>query len=207
MSRRLVLGLVAALAGCVGEQVSSPPADGGTDAGGEAGSDGASDAAGDSATCSAAPGNLVRNASFEDAPGGVLPGWSHDPVESLVQRRGGAAHCGAWAEVKLSAASTSTPAFFGQEILLDAPLKKGTTVLASAYVRALDAVATIELGVGIVGGPSAAKLAPLPSDGSWKKIDFDWVLPEDATKVYVAVVSTSSARTLGVDHVTLVAVP
>ncbi len=175
------------------------------------GTESGGDAPGDDAACVTVPGNLVQNPSFELAPGGLLTGWLTDSVDSLTRRTGGAAHCEAWAEVRLKAATTSKPVYFAQDVILDTPLVKGARVLATAYFRTLDTETTAELVVGVVGGDYRIKTASLALDSSWKKVEVEWVVgtPEGgATKLFVGATSTlPKTHTIGLDHVTLVISP
>lgn len=188
------------LVGCTGERVESVT-DAGPDDTGAPGD--ASDAG-----CTTVAGNLVQNPSFEIAPGGTLSGWKADSKGSVLQQKGGAAHCDAWAEVSLPPASTSTPAYFGQDIVLDSPAPKGTKVVATMVLRTLDAELGGTLEVGILSGPDSNQRVTLQADGSWKQYSLEWSLPESASAIWVAFASESeAARRVGVDHVTLVLTP
>lgn len=206
---------VAASAGCTGDPVETAR-DTGVDGAYDGAGDGAGDAGGDAAVdgdagCTTVPGNLVQNPSFELAPGGVLSGWLASSVELLTRRTEGAAHCQAWAEVRLAAASTSKPVYFSQDVVLDAPLVKGARIVATAYFRTLDTRTDGELVVGVVGGDYRSKVATLALEGTWKQVVVEWTVSsaeEGQTRLYVGLASTYfGPRALGVDHVTLVVTP
>lgn len=197
--------------GCTGEPVESLTDSGAGDSVasgdvGEAGAD-AAEASSD-AGCTTVPGNLVQNPSFELAPAGIVTAWKADAKGGVVQRLGGAAHCNAWAEVEIPAASTSAPTYFGQDIVLDTPALKGSHVVATMMLRTLDADLTGTFEIGEVSGPGSPRAVALPADGAWKQVSLEWTLPEDVSTFWVAFVSTSAAaRRVGVDQVTLVVTP
>ena len=175
----------------------------------DAASGSTTDASGETsdAGCETVTGNLVQNPSFELAPSGILSGWKADAKGGVVQRLGGAAHCGAWAEVQIPG-GTSTASYVGQDIALDKPVPKGSHVLATMMLRTLDAELDGTLEVGEVSGPDTARAVTLPADGTWKQFVLEWTLPEDVSTLWIAFVSTaSSARRVGVDHATLVVTP
>lgn len=197
MSGRSLFLLILLLAGCRGEQVDEAPSD-----------SGASDVASDAGDCAAIPGNLIQNPSFElTNSAGLLTGWLNDPIDSIVQRTGNAAHCLHWAEVKYPAA-VSGKVYFGQEITLDTPVTKGQKVLATAWVRSVDGELGAIIAVGITGTDSIIKEYTLPADGSWKLLAIEWVVSTETNKLYVDIGSpVEKPRTLGLDQVSLVLQP
>lgn len=198
MSGRTLFPLLLLLAGCRGEQVDEAPADAG-----------ATDGAGDVATdCTPIPGNLIQNPSFElTNSAGLLTGWLKDPIDSLVQRTGGAVHCQHWAEAKYPPA-VSSKFYFGQEVTLDKPVSVGQKVLATAWVRSVDGELDVVLAVGIRGTDSVIKEYTLPADGSWKQLAIEWTVSTATDTLFVDVASPiSRPRTLGLDQFSLVLQP
>lgn len=187
------------LAGCHGSSVEAPAdAADATPDGSEAG-------------CSTVPGNAVHNASFENAPGGVLAGgWSLAADVTFEQKKGDAAHCEAWASVTLPKASRSVPTYLGQDMLFDPAPAAGSTVTATMWVRTLDADTSGLFRVGVMSGSYDAKPISLAEGGAWKLFTTSWPLPtgEDLHTLSVGFISESGApRTIGLDHVTFVVTP
>ena len=178
---------------CEGERVESVATDSGT---------------AETAACTSVEGNLVQNPSFEIAPGGTLSGWKTDGKVSVVQRLGGAGHCGAGAEVSLPAASTSFPAYFGQDVRVDPPLPMGSKITATLMLRTLDADLDGSIEVAVVSGGYNPQGVTLNADGTWKQYSVEWTLTSEndgASLLSVQFASSSpSARRIGVDHVTFV---
>lgn len=204
------------VAGCTGEQVQPAQAD---DAGvdGSSVSDGStadalpSDGSGtDSGGCATVPGNLVQNPSFELASMGAPTGWTMASGVAAVRREGDAAHCAAWAEVTFPAASTSFPTWFGQEIVVDPAPAKGSKLTATFWLRALDGtIGDIDIRIGVVSGSYDAKAIVLNADQTWKQYSTQWTLPDEPfTSLAVSVESmATTARRIGIDHVTFVVTP
>ncbi len=205
--KKLLVGLLV-VAGCTGERVESAVDAGDAGAGdvgaadaGDTGEAGVTDAG-----CSSVPGNLVQNPSFELASSGVVTGW--EVRGTVAQKKGGAAHCDAWAEVTFDPVGTEPVADFGQVIRLDAKAPKGSHVVATMYARTLDADLDGRLAVGILYGDYGRKDVTLPADGTWKQIVYTWDLTEETDALWISFVSTAAAgRRVGVDHVTLVLTP
>lgn len=194
-SRILSLLAVSSLIACTGEQVQFADA-GSADAGVETGA------------CAPTLDNVVQNPSFEIMNGTILTGWSEPTGGSVTQRKGGAGHCDAWAEVVMPAANMSTPVYFGQDLVFDPPLPKGTKITATIMLKTLDAELTGNLEVGVVSSSYGSKELVLNADGTWKEYALEWTLPAEddgATKLWVAFVSKAlKERRVGVDRVTFV---
>jgi hypothetical protein len=186
---RRALAVASVLLACEGEKVSTtPPGDTGSEAG----------------SCDPVAGNLITNPSFESVVMDAMPGWTMN--EGAKRVTGGAAHCSAWADVTMPAATSSSTTYFGQDFRFETPPPAGKQLLATLYLKSLDANIEIELSMGVSSGPNKVKVVRLSPE--WQRFTHEFTATGTDSSYFIAVGNTlTMPRRIGVDQVAVVLTP
>jgi hypothetical protein len=181
--------VVVLLCACQGESVSSTgPADTGTETG----------------SCDPIAGNLITNPSFESVVMDAMPGWTMN--EGAKRAIGGAAHCTAWADVTMPAATGSSTTYFGQDFRFETPPPAGKKLIGTLYLKSLDANIEIELTMGVSSGPNKVKVVRLSDQ--WQKFSHEFDATGTDSGYFIAIGNTlTMPRRIGVDQVVVVVTP